>query len=74
MLLSLLASLALSFTVVPVMFHYLMSRRTGQQHHELRRPTNRNPLAWTYYGFNRGSTACGTVTAAGWRGASRPRG
>ena len=55
-LLSLLASLVLSFTVVPVMFHFLMR---GQHHgHEqgetLRRPAGRNPFSWTYYGFNYG--------------------
>jgi multidrug efflux pump subunit AcrB len=51
-LLSLLASLALSFTVVPVMFDYLMKKQ--QMHNEGVRPHGRNPFAWTHYGFNQG--------------------
>ena len=51
-LLSLLASLLLSFTAVPVLFDFLM--RSQKTEHELRRPGGRNPFAWTHYGFNRG--------------------
>ncbi len=55
-LLSLLASLALSFTVVPVMFNYLMRKQTGDHEdgHHLVRPAGWNPFAWSYFGFNRG--------------------
>ena len=49
-LLSLLASLALSFTVVPVMFDFLM--RSQKPHHEARRPAGGNPFAWSHYHFN----------------------
>jgi multidrug efflux pump subunit AcrB len=51
-LLSLLASLVLSFTVVPVMFDFLM--RSQKHQHEGQRPTGRNPFAWSHYGFTRG--------------------
>jgi multidrug efflux pump subunit AcrB len=51
-LLSLLASLALSFTVVPVMFDFLM--RSQKHQHEGQRPTGRNPFAWSHYGFTKG--------------------
>jgi multidrug efflux pump subunit AcrB len=51
-LLSLLASLALSFTVVPVMFDFLM--RSQKHQHERQRPTGRNPFAWSHYEFTRG--------------------
>jgi multidrug efflux pump subunit AcrB len=55
-LLSLLASLALSFTVVPVMFDYLLaSHHPGHEHEEHdNRPKNRNPFIWAHYSFNRG--------------------
>jgi multidrug efflux pump subunit AcrB len=48
-LLSLLASLALSFTVVPVMFDFLMRGKTLLPEGE--RPQGRNPLAWAHYRF-----------------------
>jgi multidrug efflux pump subunit AcrB len=51
-LLSLLASFALSFTVVPVMFEFLM-RKQGHQH-EGERPKGRNLFAWSHYGFTQG--------------------
>ena len=66
-LLSLLGSLVLSFTVVPVMFDFLMAKQDGDHEngHDLVRPTGRNPLAWTYYGFNHGFD----VFRDGYRGA-----
>jgi len=51
-LLSLLASLLLSFTVVPVMFDFLM--RAQKHQHEGRRPEGRNPFAWAHYKFTQG--------------------
>ena len=51
-LLSLLASLALSFTAVPVLFDFLM--RSQRHQAEGHRPAGRNPFAWAHYGFNRG--------------------
>ncbi len=45
---SLLASLALSFTMVPVLFYYMMRGRTGE--HEP--PPTRNPLVRIHLGFN----------------------
>jgi multidrug efflux pump subunit AcrB len=53
-LLALLASLALSFTVVPVMFDYLMlSHHHGHEHlgHDAH-PRKRNLFAWAHYSFN----------------------
>jgi multidrug efflux pump subunit AcrB len=54
-LLSLLASLVLSFTVVPVMFDFLMKSQAA--HHEAKRPQGRNAFAWAHYGFNHGFDA-----------------
>ena len=51
-LLSLLASLVLSFTVVPVMFNFLM--RAQPRQHEGQRPEGRNPFAWAHYKFTQG--------------------
>jgi multidrug efflux pump subunit AcrB len=51
-LLSLLASFAISFTVVPVMFDYLMSRSSsGRGESNARSP---NPFIWVYRKFNAG--------------------
>jgi multidrug efflux pump subunit AcrB len=55
-LLSLLASLVLSFTVVPVLFDYLMAgHKPGHEHlgHDSR-PAKRNLFVWAHYEFNRG--------------------
>jgi multidrug efflux pump subunit AcrB len=54
-LLSLLASLVLSFTVVPVMFAYLMkSQKHGHEHgREPDSSSRRNPFSWTHYEFNK---------------------
>jgi multidrug efflux pump subunit AcrB len=55
-LLSLLASLVLSFTVVPVMFEFLM--RSKHSGHECQVDPEvlkgRNPFYWAHYQFNRG--------------------
>ena len=51
-LLSLLASLVLSFTVVPVMFDFLMRGKPHEREGE--RPEGRNPFAWAHYRFTRG--------------------
>jgi multidrug efflux pump subunit AcrB len=55
-LLSLLASLALSFTVVPVMFDFLLSSHHPGHECEGRDtpPQRRNPFSWGHYWFNRG--------------------
>jgi multidrug efflux pump subunit AcrB len=56
---SLIASLALSFTMVPVLFKYLM--RSHMQHkldpvdgHGTHRRKTKNPLLWAHYAFNAG--------------------
>jgi multidrug efflux pump subunit AcrB len=53
---SLLASLVLSFTLVPVLFNYLMrgylskhGKRGGA--HDIRHHRSRNPLTWVHYAF-----------------------
>jgi multidrug efflux pump subunit AcrB len=51
-LLSLLASFAISFTVVPVMFDYLMSRSASS--HGESDARSHNPFIWTYRKFNAG--------------------
>jgi multidrug efflux pump subunit AcrB len=54
-LLALLASLALSFTVVPVMFDYLMLRQKhGHEHGTDFESTKRNPFVWAHKSFNVG--------------------
>jgi len=56
---SLLASLVLSFTLVPVLFKYLM-RSYVQKHgkrggaHDIDRHRSLNPLTWIHYAFERG--------------------
>jgi len=59
---SLLASLVLSFTLVPVLFKYLMrsyvtahGKRGGA--HDIQRHRSRNPLTAIHYGFDRGFNA-----------------
>jgi multidrug efflux pump subunit AcrB len=59
---SLLASLVLSFTFVPVLFKYLMrsyiaahGKRGGA--HDIIRHRSRNPFTWVHYGFDRGFNA-----------------
>ncbi|HXE55692.1 MAG TPA: efflux RND transporter permease subunit, partial [Tepidisphaeraceae bacterium] len=59
---SLLASLVLSFTLVPVLFKYLM-RSYVQQHgkrggaHDIKRHRSRNPFTWVHYAFESGFNA-----------------
>jgi multidrug efflux pump subunit AcrB len=54
-LLSLLASLVLSFTVVPVMFDYLiLAKHHGHEHGKDRDAPTRNPFVWTHNTFNCG--------------------
>ena len=48
---SLIASLALSFTLVPVLFKFLMSRATAAHHGE-GQPRSQHPLMKIHYGFN----------------------
>src|SRR5579871_5905558 len=54
-LLSLLASLVLSFTVVPVLFDFLLSSHHPGHEHGIDADTpNRNPFTWGHRTFNRG--------------------
>jgi multidrug efflux pump subunit AcrB len=54
-LLSLLASLVLSFTVVPVMFDFLiLSHHPGHEHGTDTDAATRNPFTWAHQSFNRG--------------------
>jgi len=54
-LLSLLASLVLSFTVVPVMFDYLiLSHHPGHEHGRDPSRSHRNPFVWAHHVFNLG--------------------
>jgi multidrug efflux pump subunit AcrB len=50
-ILSLIASLVLSFTLVPVLFNFLLRASDATQHDAGR---SRNPLMQIHYGFNRG--------------------
>lgn len=56
---SLLASLVLSFTLVPVLFNFLMRSYLQEHHHQTaiqqvaRRKTH-NPFSWVHYEFERG--------------------
>src|SRR6204780_3841711 len=54
--LSLLASLALSFTMVPVLFEYLMRSHTSEAHdaQSPSAPRHRNPFMAIHVGFNHG--------------------
>jgi multidrug efflux pump subunit AcrB len=59
---SLLASLVLSFTFVPVLFRFLMrsyvaahGKRGGA--HDIMRHRSRNPFTWVHYGFDKGFNA-----------------
>ena len=54
-LLSLLASLVLSFTVVPVLFDFLLhSDHCGHEHGVDTNWPSRNPFIWAHHTFNRG--------------------
>ena len=54
-LLALLASFVLSFTIVPVMFDYLMKRQKhGHEHGCEDESISRNPAVWAHKKFNRG--------------------
>jgi multidrug efflux pump subunit AcrB len=54
-LLSLLASLVLSFTVVPVMFDFLLSsHHPGHEHGVDPEKAGRNPFVWVHCKFNQG--------------------
>ncbi|HEX8911335.1 MAG TPA: efflux RND transporter permease subunit, partial [Humisphaera sp.] len=59
---SLLASLVLSFTLVPVLFKFLMRKYlakhgTGHSAHDMARRRSRNPLTAIHFGFERGFNA-----------------
>jgi multidrug efflux pump subunit AcrB len=54
-LLALLASFVLSFSVVPVMFDFLMQRQKhGHEHGCEAESANHNPAVWAHRAFNRG--------------------